>query len=310
MKSTAAKCVNTPRAVYPESRASRQAPVNEILQTYKEGISGKQPLRCDIIQRKIDYNTDAFWRFIRRLEDPRLINKLGVLIAILGDFGDFNIQGDYNVVYNIVETRDVTPAYTNIDGEDNRTIIVTIERWFLEIADIGEIVGIVSHELAVHCLGTINIDEAGVTQESDTGEAVSEVGGKSYRLPDTRRWKNGRGWFGAQRDHIEMAKPGSVRGYNYLSFVLAAINISIEKLLLSGRQLNEIIRCVAQQILYYALDMAMSLVIEDQRERVFKFYSNRNEIYRDPTINGQYYRKWPVCYDNQGGYAFCKTDQS
>ncbi len=249
--------------------------------TPSERVQRNSSVNNNTVQRTIDYNFTQVISFIMKKSiEGELKRKYTTLINILQRMGDFGIADNIIVNFNIVENRDLAPAYTN-NPRGGNIINLFIEQWFFETADIGEIVAMVSHELGVHFLASKMMSREAIASEATSSESEVIVGDKRYKLPPT----SGKGWVGShgpnssQKDHIEMAREGSPRGGAYLAVVLNGIRQTLKMLGLYKKDHLDILKNIASQIFSYAIDKAMSIVIQDQRGSLMLLKSNEQLIY-------------------------------
>lgn len=244
-----------------------------------------QTQRKKTIQRLIISNLDSLTEVSGF--DKKLKSKLDDLSHIVLAWDDTECEKEVEIKYFIVKDGGITPAYTGIDGDDKEiTINVYIEKWFLETADMGSIVGLISHELGVHHLTSTLMNSDEKKQEQEQQSSVSkdiQINGTTYSLPPTDCWNDGKGPNGSQKDHIEMAKPGSKRGEFYLDIVQKAILRTISffesvKPNESVKSNGDLIQSIALQILTYAFDKAISIVIQDQRRNIWRALMRGQDI--------------------------------
>lgn len=151
------------------------------------------------------------------------------------------------------------------------TIRVRIRQWFLEMATVGEILSMVSHELGVHNLANeeMTAEELQNEEEADENEVVVGVGEREFRLGPYGDNENGR-----QKDHVNVGKGAAgnnvstPRTRRYVATMLR-LGDSIEGD--DGRDDEAKIRDQRDMLQSFLFDIARIIVFDDQNQPVQVF---------------------------------------
>ncbi|HEX7028625.1 MAG TPA: DUF4157 domain-containing protein, partial [Gammaproteobacteria bacterium] len=116
------------------------------------------------------------------------------------------------------DSHEPNPADTRMLGVGGIDIEVNLRKWYLDIASVGEIVGLIAHELGVHNLADLMMSRRAIRRErrrnvAGTGFQVNvnghQVGVAGWAAPAA----NNRDAQGRQRDHVNVVRDqGGVAG--------------------------------------------------------------------------------------------------
>jgi len=166
------------------------------------------PATAEVIQRVIAVNQGNHTTI--STEGNR---KLQQVINDLTQFGTA-YGNNYTVNLTVDDDGGTNPAETSRAGNN---ITIGMRRWFLEMSSVGEIMGMLAHELGVHSLADL---------EMGGGERAYEEFLQSAPRQETR---NGRQYDLAayndgnetrQMDHVNATQRGSFRNQKYITTVL------------------------------------------------------------------------------------------
>lgn len=158
---------------------------------------------------------------IQRVVTPELVGGAGALspasqdkifeaVATLANAGLNLLPGrTVNVRLTVIDTPGLNPAVTQLQNAN--TISVDIQRWYIDISSVGEILGLLAHELGVHNLADLRLTDEERTDERDAQDMPFHVQ-VNDRLLGVGAWTAGdNNWDdqNRQRDHINVVRdPG------------------------------------------------------------------------------------------------------
>ena len=145
------------------------------------------------------------------------------------------------VLVQVDDQHTPNPAETDLSNQPGVDIEVTIRKWYLDITSVGEIVGLVAHELGVHNLADMMVSRRAGRRErrrnaAGTGFQVNVNG----RVHGVTGWNapvaNNRDAQGRQRDHVNVVRdPGGVAGN-----ASARTRAYVDTMLSLGDQINAV----------------------------------------------------------------------
>lgn len=191
-------------------RANHTEKTTETLTTMQPHATAATPLQCMTVEHP-DGGLFAL--------DAPAQEKLNAVIAAFTPV--VANDGDGVVRIEIVNQRGMSPAETDVDGPNG--IVVRLNRWYIEGASVGEIVGMMAHELGVHTLANRRMENhmtgrPGEMENALEGEAALEgdlhnlnghaIAGYPREVDHANNAVDPR-----QRDHANLAR-GLVGGFN------------------------------------------------------------------------------------------------
>lgn len=127
-------------------------------------------------------------------------NNWNAAVNYLADLGQ-HVVPELLVNVRNINTGGTNPAVTNyIQAAD--TINVSIQNWYLEMASVGELMGMLTHEIGVHSLANAEMTTPQKTAETNTNHLAEQVqvGGTNFPLAGQQ------GGDARQMDHVNAVK--------------------------------------------------------------------------------------------------------
>jgi hypothetical protein len=230
---------------------------------------------------------------------PGATAKLQEVIALTNAMGAHIVPNlTVNIRIDARDDMDPSPAYTNAAGN---TIDVEIAAWFVKLASVGDLAGMLAHEIGVHTLA----DQL-MTPVEEHQEQVNEVNDFSQKVGlfthTVTGWSSpGQNWGadGRQRDHTNVvrdtglgATPANRRTGVYVETSLHLANEAYNRYIHNPARQTREVRDILQSFLF---DYARILVTNDGKAP--KIFSTAHYIgdvfnwYRDVVVrrySGQY----------------------
>jgi len=151
---------------------------------------------------------------------PKATANMNAAVQYLGDLGQ-NVVPDLLVRVENIDTGGTNPADTNYNQATD-TIRIRIQNWYLEMASVGEMMGMLTHELGVHNLADVEMGPAQTGAETLANPNATQVnvGGAMFPLAGQLPVGDRR-----QMDHVNAVKDQAVntlsnRGQRYLDTFL------------------------------------------------------------------------------------------
>lgn len=160
----------------------------------------------------------------------------------------------------------LTPAeVVDVAGQ----VQVTIAPWFFDISDVGEIIGMLAHEFAVHPMADENLNRIHVANE-EALSANNQVMDSQYKKQTINFFANETHKLQVdqdnQRDHLFMVKKDEPRAEYYRQVTYELVNgllTSVDQGA-NGITLNH----VKQAIISYLGDLAMTVISNDHKNQI------------------------------------------
>lgn len=210
--------------------------------------------------------------------NEKAMQKLHALAMLIEDaIGDLFPKNTISI--EIINDGEMSPAWNHHKGSKTYPgtegdIGVQLNKWYLEKASLGDLLGMFNHEIGVHSLsslrmGTIEHGTKATIGSNAHHESLDEVnehnknplGATIAKFP-TDKEKTGKGRK-RQRDHVNLAKSlsGGVsqRGQHYIDLYLRTGD-SLEKNTKDPRQLNSALKDLTQ---YFLFDIARIVATDD-----------------------------------------------
>jgi len=161
--------------------------------------------RGGVVQRQLDAVFGGAY-------GPAIDNKMAAVVATLNRMG-LGVAQTVEVVIGINRDPDhlhTNPADTELTHHPTyESIRINIESWFVEMSSVGEILGMINHEIGVHSLANLELTPQQKAQESiRSGQRYSRnIAGAPRRLaPLAPRGSRAARADRRQRDHVNVAK--------------------------------------------------------------------------------------------------------
>jgi hypothetical protein len=142
--------------------------------------------------------------FVQPMPNGTLSNKananLTEAVNYLGALGQ-NVVPNLLVRVENINTGGTNPADTNYN-QATSTIRIRIQNWYLEMASVGEMMGMLTHEIGVHSLAEAEMTTPQKTAETNTNHLNEQVqvGGTAFPLAGQQ------GGDARQMDHLNAVK--------------------------------------------------------------------------------------------------------
>jgi hypothetical protein len=206
-------------------------------------------------------------------------NKLELLIELMQEALQHVPPIDGTIQVEVINQGEMTPAWNHHKGSKwhpgkKGDIGVELNRWYLEKASVGELVGMFNHEIGVHTVADkfMGLLDHG-TEAMAKSEYLTEIedqkkdhrnplGGRIEKYPNysesnPRFWRRTR-----QRDHVNLAKSLSngfnARGKHYLGVYLRTGDAIDKKM--GGKQKDKALKDLTQ---YFIFDIARLVATDD-----------------------------------------------